>query len=511
MSNLSDLITATSAQRIMVQTLKNAGFEGDLTEGSPIYQLLIDPNAIIYAANVAKQDELKNSWSLLSGQADTSKALSTKATSNIFNNLRLLPTTGTKAEGKLTLVFTTNVTRSLAGASFIAADGALFSPKLAYILVPSEAGRSNYTEAELVYTSDALGYSVEIEVEAANIGSFSVGAGDTFTTTLTGLVSAHASNSFSTGRVTGSPSDLIRDIPEILSETSMMSPISISAALTKEFPQLNEIVIFRSGDAELQRSKKNLLGVDSGSADVVVTTSGKPSVTRTFIPGYLELAVDDNGILWNSTHKLGYAYRQPTAADPEEGVQADEIINGYVHIEVQLTDKTFTGATSIIASGLKTGSVLKNTTASADTEIQDNLVILSRGLVQDNKYGPLPVAGSDPKDFFFSAYQNRLKFEFQTDWLEVETVAEGVYEQAYTWIKYWSTYYHNETKGGSLFNTQLEALADAFGKLTPSQMPTTFRPEVPVYADVVYYESLAEIQTFINDDSRRCFGQDYYL
>ncbi len=508
MSNLSDLITTTSAQDLMVQSLKDAGFEGDLTPGSPIYQLLIDPNAVIYAANVAKQDEIKNSWSLLSGQANPDTPLNVEMLSNIFNNLRILPTAGARSTGKMRLVFSTNTTRSLSGASFIASDGSTFLPKLSYTLVPSEANRSNYNASELLYTQDAQGYSVEIEVEASEVGSTAVGAGDVFTTTLSGLVSAHASNSFSGGYIMESIEDLIRDVPETLSETSMVSPIALTAALTNNFPQLNEIAVFRAGDPEMQRANKNFLGVDSGSADIVVTTSTKPSVTRVFIPGHLELNIDEDGVFWNSNHRVGYAYRQPTTLDPEEGINADEILNGYVYVEGQLVDKALTGAASVIEGGLETSATLKTTTASADTTVQDNVTILERGLVQDDRYGSLPVEGSDPKDFYFSSYQHRLKFEFRTDWSEVEETVSGIYDQVYTWVRYWSVYYQNQQLGG--FDEELTILATSFGT-TPDKMPTTYRPEVPIYGDVVYYEAVADIQNYINDDSRRCFGQDYLV
>ncbi len=511
MANLSDLITATSAQELMVQSLKDAGFEGDLTPGSPIYQLLIDPNAVIYATNVAKQDEIKNSWSLLSGQSSTDTALNTAAISNIFNNLRILPTAGARSVGKIALVFSTNTARSLSGAVFIAPDGSTFSPKLNYTFVPSEANRSHYSASELLYEQDARGYGVEIEVEATAIGSSAVGAGDVFTTTLSGLVSAHAANSFSGGYVTESIEDLIKDVPETLSETSMVSPISVIAALSNNFPQLNEITVFRAGDPEMQRANKNFLGVDSGSADIVVTTSVKPSVTRAFIPGHLELNIDTDGVFWNSNHRVGYAYRQPDLGDPEEGVNADDVLNGYVYIEGQVVDKALAGAASVLAAGLETDKTLKTTSASADTEVQNQVAVLARGLVQDDRYGSLPVEGSDPKDFYFSAYQHRLIFEFQTDWSEVEETVSGTYEKIYAWVRYWSVYHQNRGVLERENDEDLIELADAFGGLAPHNMPTTYRAEVPIYGDIVYYESLAEIQTFINDNSRRCFGQDYVV
>ena len=511
MSNLSDLITATSAQELMVQSLKDAGFEGDLTPGSPIYQLLIDPNAIIYAANVAKQDEIKNSWSLLSGQVDPNTALNMATISNIFNNLRILPTAGARSAGKITLVFATNTTRSLAGARFIASDGSTFSPKLSYTLVPSEANRSSYSASELLYRQDAQGYSVEIEVEASEVGSTAVGAGDMFTTTLSGLISAHASTSFSGGYIAESIEDLIKDVPETLSETSMVSPISVITAITNNFPQLNEIAVFRAGDAEMRRANRNFLGVDSGSADIVVTTSVKPSVSRAFIPGHLELTIDEDGVFWNSNHRLGYAYRQPDAFDAEKGINADEVLNSFVYIEGQITDRTFVGASSVLTAGIVNQSTLRTTELSPDTPSDEHVTVLSRDLVQDTRYGRLPIEGTAPEDFYFSAYQHRLKFEFRTDWEEVEKVLSGVYNKVYTWLSFWSVKYQGIVTNNDV-STQLDSLAASFQDgMVKEQMPETFRPEVPIYFDVVYYSGLADIQTYLNDDSRRCFGQDYLV
>ncbi len=509
MPNLSDLITATSAQELMVQSLKDSGFEGDLTKGSPIYQLLIEPNSVIYAANVAKQDEIKNAWSLLTGQLNTDAAVNITTISNIFNNLRVLPSAGAKSSGKIALTFSTNTTRSLSGTRFISADGSIFTPKLPYTLVPSESSRSNYTASELLYTADTKGYTVEVEIEATLVGVTSIGSGDIFTTTLSGLLSAHAVTSFSGGYSPTSIEDLIKDVPEILSETSMVSPISVVTEIKNNFSQLNEITVFRAGDPEMQRANKNFLGVDSGSADIVLTTSTKPSVTRTRLPGHLELNIDEDGVFWNSNHRIGYAYRQASLIDPEEGINADEILNSYVFVEGRVTDKDFVGAISVIEAGLDHPNTSAATTASADTEVQDNMTILARELLNDNRYGSLPVEGSDPQDFYFSSYQHRIKFEFRTDWADIEVVMPGVYEKVYAWVRYWAVFNQAKSLGGD-FTADLTKFAEAFG-VTSDKMPTTYRPEVPVYADVVYYEGIAEIQTYINDNSRRCFGQDYII
>lgn len=508
MANLSDLISATSAQELLVQTLKDAGFEGDLTPGSPVYQLLIDPNAAIYASNVAKQDEMKNAWSLLSGSSNPNIAISTEMMENLFNNLRILPSAGAKASGKLTLVFSTNTTRNISSSSFIAPDGSVFVPALPYTLVPSDASRSSYSASELVYVSDPSGYSVTIDVEAIEIGETSVGSGDLFTTTISGLTQAYAATSFSGGKIVETVDDLIKDVPDILSETSGVSPISVTASIRSEFPDLNEIRIFRAGDDEMRRAGKNPFGIDVGAADIVVTTSKKPSVTRRLIPGHIELSIDEDGVFYNGQHRLGYAYRP---SDEEDSIQADEILNSFVYVEGSTYDRTMVGAISVLDAGIETSSTRKTTTVSADQRPADFISVLRRSLVQDNRYGNLPVLGDDPKDFHFSAYQDRIKFEFRTKWSQVEDVVDGVYNRTYAWLKFWSVYYRN---GGSMtgVESELASIANSFDPSLPSdQIPTTFRPEVPIYADISYYEGLADIQEYINDNNRRCFGQDYVV
>ena len=197
-----------------------------------------------------------------------------------------------------------------------------------------------------------------------------------FTTTIGGLVSAYASNSFSRGSAVNSIEDIVKSIPEILSETSQVSPISVVASLRREFPNIDEISVFRGGDPEMRRGRNNPLGVDSGAADIVVTTSTKPSVTRLFTPAHIELTVDEDGVLFNGTHRLGYAYRQHGSLDEEDGIQADEIMNRPAYVECMITDPTVTGALSIINSGLKTDSTTLTSPASADDEVQRGLTIL---------------------------------------------------------------------------------------------------------------------------------------
>ena len=126
--------------------------------------------------------------------------------------------------------------------------------------------------------------------------------------------------------------------------------------------------------------------------------------------------------------------------------------------------------------------------------------------MSDNRYGNLPVLGSDPRDFYFSSYQHRLRFEFDTSWAAIEDQAGGTHSKVFTWLKYWSVYYQNEAVGGQ--DDILSNLATEFGTV---DVPRTYRPEVQVYSDIAYYDSFANIQSFLNDNSRRCFGQDYIV
>jgi len=219
------------------------------------------------------------------------------------------------------------------------------------------------------------------------------------------------------------------------------------------------------------------------------------------------LAIDENGIFYNGQHKIGYAYRPGSGSEDTEQTFPDEVLNDFVYVNGSLTDRSLTGALYVLRSDLKKDSTLTTTSLSADDSVQDNLSVLDRGLVRDNRYGDLPVEGSDETDFYFSSYQNRLNFEFRTTWEEIEGVSQGTYDRVYKWLSFWVNYYKDSTNVDLL--SQIATSFDA--SLSIETMPTTFRPEMQIYADIVYYTGLADIQSFLNDNSRRCFGQDYVV
>jgi len=509
-NTLSELVSATSAQDIMVQALEDAGFKGDLSAGSPLYQLLIDPNAVIYALQVEKQDAIKESWSLLSDGLSEDGGYDSVVLENLFNNLRIQPTPGSKSSGNLQLVFNTNEVRSISGATFISPNGTTFVPSLQYTMVPSETYRVQYSEAELVYTSIGSGYAVDISVESSTVGEIPVASGDLFTSTINGLISASASVSFSGGRETDTLSDIVQEVPLILSETSMVSPVAVTAALYQEFPSINEMRIFRPGDVEMQRANKNVLGVDSGAADILLTTSARPSVQRSTAQGHLELSINSSGVLYNSEHRLGFAYRQPTDSDVEDMVTADEILVGYAFVEGELTDSSTTGLSSILDAGLETDSTDATTSLGPDEEVSTGTSILRRRLVEDSRYGNLPVSGSDEKDFYFSSYQYRVKFEFRTDWEDIDAIDDEAEDKVYAWVNFWRVHYQSQATGIDM-TSALASFAESYGGITSDDVPRVLRVELPVYADSVGYAELSSIQEYLNDDSRRCFGQDYIV
>ena len=506
--SLPDLITASSAQDVLVQSLKDYGFEGDLTKSSPIYQLLIDPAAVIYSVQVGQQELVKNAWKVIQ-DSDGSLPYDTEVVKNLFGNIRLNPAEGSLASGEIQLVFSNNSARSLVGTSFIAPNGSTFLPTLPYSLVPSESYRRSFSESELVYEEVSGGYGVNVKVTASSVGEAHIASGDLFTTALAGLVSSKASVSFASGRNIESSQELLNSIPAMLSETSMASPISLVSEIYKEFPEIKDVITFRAGDPEMVRANKNALGLDSGCGDITVVTSSRPNMKRLFISGHLELSCVD-GDIYNSNHRLGAAYRVPSSDEAHDMVDAGTLLDSNVYIEGDITKAEDATASYILDAGIATDSTQATPELTPDSPVRAGVALVSRSLSTDDRYGSLPVAGNDTKDFYESSYQSRVRYEFLTDWESIEELDEGVANKVKVWMLFWRVF--NQAIATDIDMTaNLVALAEDFGVGNPDDVPNVYRVEVPTFVDYVGYQSLAKIQEYINSPDRRCFGQDYLV
>jgi len=488
-TSLSELLSSSSAQDIVVQALRDSGYSGDLSPGSPLYQLLVDPHAAIYAMNVGAQDALRNSWSLLSRDPQSSVDIDQQALVHLFSNLRLTPSAGARAKGRVQLTFTNADVRTVTKATqFISTSGAVFQPDNNYTLVPEESYRSSFSPTEIVYTRTARGYAVDIGVDAGLAGRTSISNGEVFTTNFPGVVSCVASTAFTSGKDVQSVADLVRDIPEILSETSMASPISLTSFLYQNFPDIQGVRVFRSGNAEMRRSFNNALGIATPAADVVVMTSARPSTSRQFLPGYVELFINPSNKIYNGEHDLGFAdmVEMPLA--------------GYVWVEASISSPELTGMNHVFSAGVRKPDTDPGAISDPDTNTQPGLSILGRTLVTDSRYSNLPVMGSDPRDFYLSSYQDRVKFEYRVTWQDIFSHSPDSFEKAKLWLSFWA----------SDDDSERAEIAQRYGA-SSEDVPRLLRIEVPTYADIVYFSSLRDIQALINNESRRCYGQDYVV
>jgi len=506
-TTLKDITTKFNSVGTITQILKDNGFTGDLSESSPIFQLLVEPRAILASAQAAEHDALRNAWTFLSRDLDMSLDTDQEALVNIFSNLRLSPLAGSKSRGKVRVTFNSpEVQRIDKSTVFFSGDGETFTPAHTYTLIPTEQYRSSNSEFEQLYSSASGDYSALIEIEASVDGAVNITTGEQFTSSLPGVTSIVAAGAFTSGKTESTVGDLLRDIPNLLSEQSMISPVSLVSFLTNTVSDIHEIRVFRSGEEEMRRGFKNALGIATPAADVVLTTSPRPDVVRLNTPGYVELEYN-NGSFYNSDNLLIDTELQDSYDNGDGGVLSELPKHDYqtIKIESVITGDDYVGTNYIIGAGVRLSSTSKTSNKTPDDTIS-GVTIMDRHILRDSaRYNNLPVTGSDDRDFCNSSYQTRIKFNFDTTWSNINDVDLSVKSQALKWAAYWEAYRSNED------SSTLESLARAYGVSSSGEMPSLIRIEVPIYADIVLFRGLADIQDKINDESRRCFGQDYLI
>jgi hypothetical protein len=124
--------------------------------------------------------------------------------------------------------------------------------------------------------------AVGSEYQVSSGTSFSVNA----PSSIYGLVSVEAYGNFTSGLPIETDKQLISRFKKNLGSYRLESPAGIANRLSQEFPSFQTLSVCGANDAEMTRSKHNILGISTfGKADVYVRTSVGPEVKIGIVSG----------------------------------------------------------------------------------------------------------------------------------------------------------------------------------------------------------------------------------
>lgn len=498
-SFIRDLLTETNAPAIMQQSLKEAGVDIDVSD--PEYQLVVTPATILYSVMAKKISDMQNAFTLAADGLAEDISYDEDVLRAITANLTIAPVAGTNTTGVIDVVFSDNGVRSIpASTQFITPEGQVFYPAHKYTLVPTAAARASNTVEFQMYTKDYDGtYHAVIDVVSEGVGDIAVPAAAGFTTSVPGALSASATNAFDAGSSAETLRDVMLTLPSSLSERSLSSPVGLTSSILDQFPG-TQIRVFRSGESEVLRDRRNLFGVETSAADVYAKTALNPQCIRKVIDAGIVFSVDDFGNFYNGSQSIG-SVDDILLPEPKEYVVSGEI-----------TDRDLRGAYHVTHAELQTPSTPKTATSTAATHPGPGIRVVGREVAMPGVYGRTAPKGNEYQDFAFSAYQAILKFEFDLEPRLITKDNDLFLVKLTAFFGYWTEYhkYNADPVANPHSPTLMGQFSQQFAE-GASEVPNRFYTGVSAAADVVYMPKLADIQAWINDDSRRAWVQDYVV
>lgn len=261
-------------QTYLQQALPNA----DFSKGSVLYDLVVRPNAIMFAMNYINVNRYRRGSSLL----DISKfpeAVDSSAVDAVLSNFGLTRLAGNKSAGTITIYLNSNVTTSIPSGSIFTSGTLNFITEQTFIGVPS-ADMVNNTTDRLIIGPDRGLYSFTIEVVAAEDGSeYQLAAGTTLAmqTPPSNYVSAAATYDFSTGAGAETNTEMLTRLAGGISGKTLASRRHIRAFIEEMFPGTQHGSVIGFGDPEMQRDKNNIFQTScGGKSDIYVQTDVRP-------------------------------------------------------------------------------------------------------------------------------------------------------------------------------------------------------------------------------------------
>ena len=251
-----------SAQNIIIQYLRDAGYEGSMEDGTGIFDAVIKPNALLYslyeqelvkAQAYMSLDRAQNLRSVLSDDEYDS------AVDGVLSNWFVTRSEGTQATGMLRLYFSKcpEYLGFKSGETLAEYDGLSF-------LVSSDTAFGESSFHSIVNTTrNAVEYYVDVPVVAAEPSDVFIAQDASFSAKVSDIyfLRAQAVSDFTSGTARESSEAFIQRAEEAITTRELITSRALHTVLPDTFPEIRRIYVAGHGVSEMMRDVKEFAGV----------------------------------------------------------------------------------------------------------------------------------------------------------------------------------------------------------------------------------------------------------
>jgi hypothetical protein len=253
----------------------------DTSPASVFYQMIIRPAAYFYAVNQ------ENSRRLLTGNSlkvvtENPDLADPETFDNLLSNYFITRSEGAKASGKLRIVLSENRYTAVSTNTLFSVNGMTFSPTRTFIGVTSESQIVTGNEVLIAAFGNKYSFTIDVVCNSAGVGG-NVKQSTIFASNLiqTYISTIYADEDFSGGKNVETNTELLLRLRTGIANRNLSGRPAIKAAIQNTYPSVRDVSVIGANDIEMNRDKRNALGVASfGKVDIYLRTNPAPlSVT----------------------------------------------------------------------------------------------------------------------------------------------------------------------------------------------------------------------------------------
>ncbi len=285
---MTDLIPAASATdfdsaREFIKTvLRSRSPQLDLTPGSALEALMVDPEAYLASFHLARSEQLELSSSLAAITAGL-VSVTDESVDRLVSNYYLVRRGDSLAGGPVRIVVEEPIPYSIPVGFTFSVNGLSFKTQESFRVYPPDAGTFAGSDVRRMVARSDQQYEFTITAQAATTGPASrLVAGTTLTidNLLTGMVGASVAADFTGGEARETNDALLARAAAGVTAKVLAGPEHIAAALADAF-QGTRVAVVGVGSPLMTRDQANLFGISmGGKQDLWVRTTNTPR-TRT--------------------------------------------------------------------------------------------------------------------------------------------------------------------------------------------------------------------------------------
>jgi hypothetical protein len=262
----------------------------DFSIGTVLYDLLIKPAAITFAAQETELDELRDSMSLLQVLQDPTA--SEESVDNLLSNYNVARREGSRGVGLINIYVSTTQNVYISQAAVITCGGVQLNPTKSYVAVSGEILTQDTEDVSYVQSRQVDDNTYVFSIEAITVEStdsvLSVGQTCQISIQNSFIQRVEVGSSITGGSISETNEELL-----IRAATSINAKVTTGRDNIKSLLESNDggvdvldVGVFGMGDPEQLRDKANAAGIGTGGrVDIYCTTAPVPSFASVTLTG----------------------------------------------------------------------------------------------------------------------------------------------------------------------------------------------------------------------------------